>query len=594
MNTVSPSLNTTLETSLDSGKSFKEWLETFKRRKWSLIITAVLISIIVIAIAYFLPAKYRSTATILIERQEIPQDFVRSPITTFADQRLQVIQQRVMTSANLFQVIDKFDLYKKLRETQPREIVLDKMRDAISLDFISADVIDPLSGRPTEATIAFSVSFEHETPGLSLKVANEIYTLFLNENIKQRTQTVKETTLFLENEAVKLEQDITGLEQQLSEFKTGNVENLPELVTMNISMIDRTSQQIASIDQQLRSLRERRIFLDTQLAQTDPNSALYNTQGERLLSDSDRLKILRTELSQVSGIYSANHPDVLRLKREITALEAEVGKGGGINALKLELKTLQQQLQEAQGRYSDQHPDVKSLKKAIDSLQQELSASGNKTPQKEIPVDNATNPAYTQLITQLKAVNSEISSLNISRSALQSKILELEQRLINSPEVERKFRALNREYLTLQAKYADVKAKLSEAKISEALEIGNQGEKFTLIEPPLFPNTPVSPNRPLIMVLGVLFGVSLGLGLALLRETLDGAVYGRTEVLSITSMIPLAVLPTITTKKELSKRRAIKWLALLTICVSVLVLFAAIHFFHTPLDVLFYKTLRKI
>jgi uncharacterized protein involved in exopolysaccharide biosynthesis len=594
MSTVSPTLNSTLEASLDSGKSLKEWIETFKRRKWSLIITAVIISVIVAVVAYFLPAKYRSTATILIERQEIPQDFVRSPITSFADQRLQIIQQRVMTSANLFKVIDKFDLYNELRETQPREVVLDKMRNAISLDFISADVIDPASGRPTEATIAFSISFEHESPDLSLKVANEIYGLFLNENIKQRTETVRETTKFLENEATKLEQNITDLEQQLAEFKTGNVENLPELVTMNISMIDRTSQQIASIDQQLRSLRERRIFLDTQLAQTDPNSALYNTQGERLLSDNDRLKILRTELSQISGIYSANHPDILRLKREIAALEAEAGNDNELSSLKLELKTLEQQLQEAQARYSDQHPDVKSLKRAIDSVKQEITQRGNKPSREVKQVTDATNPAYTQLITQLKAVNSEISSLNISRSALQNKILELEQRLLNSPEVERKFRALNREYLTMQAKYADVKAKLSEAKISEALEIGNQGEKFTLIEPPLFPNKPVSPNRPLIMVLGILFGLSLGVALALLRETLDGAVYGRAEVLSITSMIPLAVLPTISTKKELAKRRAVKWLILLIACLSVLVLLAAIHFYYIPLDVLFYKILRKV
>ena len=320
MNTVNPEF----DESLESEKSLADWIRALKRRKTAVFITAGILTVITLLLAFFLPAKYQSAGTILIEQQEIPQDFVRSTITTFADQRLQVIQQRVMTSTNLFQIIDKFSLYQDLLEEEPREVVLKEIRDAISLDFISADVIDPRSGRPVQATIAFKVSYEHESPTLAHKVANEITGLFLNENIKERTQKAQDATKFLEDEASKLESEISQYEEQLAEFKTGNVEKLPELVSMNLNLIDRTDQEIKQIDQQLRSLKERTIYLESELAQMDPNQALYSEQGERLLGSGDRLKILRIELAQLSGIYAPEHPrHIARKKRNSCIRERE-------------------------------------------------------------------------------------------------------------------------------------------------------------------------------------------------------------------------------------------------------------------------------
>ena len=192
MNSTTP-INTEFDDDIESEKSLADWINVIKRRKTAVFITAGLLILITILLAFILPAKYRSTATILIEQQEIPQDFVRSTITTYADQRLQIIQQRVMTSSNLFQMINKFNLYQDMLEKEPREVVLEKIRDAISLDFISADVIDPRSGRPVQATIAFNVSYDHESPALAHKVANEITSLFLNENIKERTRKAQDS-----------------------------------------------------------------------------------------------------------------------------------------------------------------------------------------------------------------------------------------------------------------------------------------------------------------------------------------------------------------------------------------------------------------
>ena len=170
----------------------------------------------------------------------------------------------------------------------------------------------------------------------------------------------------------------------------------------------------------------------------------------------------------------------------------------------------------------------------------------------------------------------------------------LEQRLIESPEVEREYRALVRDYDTARAKYADVKAKLSEARIGESLELGKQSERFTIIEPPLLPEQPVSPNRPAILILGIILSGIAALGIVLLRENIDDAVYDRSTVLQLTGYMPLAALPTMYTIEEVSKNKNTKLLLAIGSIIAVVVGMTLIHIFYLPLDVLFYKALRKI
>src|SRR6202453_3025867 len=169
----------------------RERLLAYWRRRGTFYVVAGAAGIVAILLGAFLPATYQAAATILIEQQEIPQELVRSVITSYADERIQVISQRVMTTQNLLSLIERYDLYPDVRQKEPREVLLKDMRDDIGMKMISADVIDPRSGRPQQATIAFSVSYQNHSPDLALKVANELATLYLNENLTQRTQTAQ-------------------------------------------------------------------------------------------------------------------------------------------------------------------------------------------------------------------------------------------------------------------------------------------------------------------------------------------------------------------------------------------------------------------
>ena len=177
-------------------EKFAHPLAIVRRRRRQFFVPLVALSLVTIVVAFAWPPAYRSAATILIEQQEIPADLIPTTVTSYADQRLHVLGQRVMTSANLLALIHKFDLYPDDADEAP-EVLVDMMHEDITVDVVSADVVDPRNGRPTQATIAFTVAYEHGSPELAYRVASELTSLYLNENLKSRNQTVEDTTEFL-------------------------------------------------------------------------------------------------------------------------------------------------------------------------------------------------------------------------------------------------------------------------------------------------------------------------------------------------------------------------------------------------------------
>src|SRR6202012_4175059 len=167
-------------------------------------------------LAAALPPHYRSAGTILIEQQEMPQELVRSTVTSYADERVQVISKRGMTTEPLLNIIRRYDLYPRERAKDTREALLTQMRKDIGLKMISADVIDPRSGHPTSATIAFEVSYTSRSSDQAARVANELTTLYLNENLTNRTKLAHDATDFLEGEGNRINAQIVDLEATLA------------------------------------------------------------------------------------------------------------------------------------------------------------------------------------------------------------------------------------------------------------------------------------------------------------------------------------------------------------------------------------------
>jgi len=574
-----------LEQTLDLG----DYLAAFRRRRGMIVLIAGTVFILGLITAFVWPPTYASSATILIEEQEIPSELVQSTVTSYASERIQVISQRVMTRTNLLEIMDKYGLYRKERQRATTEEVLEDMRDDINLEMINADVMDPRTGRPTAATIAFTVGFEGEDPQLVQKVANEITTLYLNENLRTRTEKAEETTSFLTEESKRLGVEISRLETVLAEFKEKHANELPELKDLNTQALDRTERDISDIDTQIRTLEERKIYLEGQLDTLDP----YGSTSGQVMSPAARLQQLRTEYIAYASRYSPNHPDVVSRKREIEALEKETGIGESTSEKRSRLEALRKELVVAKKTYTDEHPDVKSLKRQIASLEEELRNPSPAAVTKPAPA-NPDNPAYITLKAQAEAADSEIRSLKIKRAELSDKLTDYEQRLQKTPQVEREYRGLVRDFENSSQRYQEIKSKQMTAEVAQAMEKERKGEKFTLIDPPILPEEPISPNRPAIIFLSLVLALGAGIGSAAAAESMDSAVRGAKGVISILNTAPLAVIPYLASDADIGRERKRRWLMITGVIAGIIVILLLINFLYSPLDVLWFRGLRKI
>ncbi len=573
-------------------KTLQDYIAVLSRRKVSIIVTMMVVFLLGVVVALVWPPTYRSSATILIKEQEIPVELVRSTVTSYATQRIQTISQRVMTRNNLMQIIEKYNLYVEERKQKTSEQVLEEMRQDINLDMISSDVVDPRTGRPGTATIAFTLSFQGSNPSSTQKVAGELTSLFLAENLKTRKEKASETYVFLTDETDKLSEKITEIENKLADFKEQHSNSLPEMSAMNLSMLSRVENELVQVEADLRSNKEKRFYLESQLAQINPLTNMRSATGVSILDPVSRLKALEAEYVSMTAKYSPQHPDVIKIKREIEGLKQQVGESVDYTEKAKELSAKKSELGTVQKKYGDSHPDVVKLKKVISRLEKDLkSASSNL--EKDIMQEQPDNPAYISILTQLKTVKSAIQSVKERRSQLKKKLAELEKRIANTPVVEKEYQKLNRERSNALARYQDIKSRQMEAEIGQQMEKESKGESFILIDPAQFPERPIKPNRIAIGFMAFILAIVCGTGLAVLQEMLDSSIRGTRSITNMLTSPPLAVIPFIyNTQDLLRKKRATRWV-FISIIAGIFSVVLFVHFFLTPLDVLWFRAMRK-
>lgn len=567
-------------------KDLQDYLFTLQKYKSGVLVIIISIIIISSAVAFLLPPKYKSSATILIEQQEIPPELVQTTVTSYAAQSIQVIQARVMSRTNLMKIVDKFSLYPDEIKVETTEEIVERMTNDVDLELISADVVDPRTGRPSTATIAFSLSYRGESPEKTQQVANELTSLYLNENLRNRTQKAEDTSKFFEAENVRLSKLISDQEIRLADFKNKNAELLPEVNALNLQKLDRIQEELSALASRLYALEEKKFYLGNLLLQVSPENDSNN-------SPKGRLEALEAALASLKAKYSDDHPDVINMKREIDSLANEVGLADSSYAIANQLSDLRSERIILLNKYSKDHPDVIKLDNKITSLEKEMSVQKTK-PEDRYFEGQPDNPTYLSLQSQLAELEIEIKTNKQQRASLSEELVELESVVRKAPLVEQQYKQLVRDYEFSIREYHETKEKQMRADAAKQLESEKKGERFTLIEPAVLPEKPISPNRPAILFLGFVLSLGGGIGFAIVADFISGAVRGAKNVQALLGASPLAVIPYQVNLAEVEKRLRLRKRTVLLAILTVISAITIIHFLVSPLDVLWFRVLRKI
>ncbi|ODS91940.1 MAG: hypothetical protein ABS45_09150 [Comamonas sp. SCN 65-56] len=542
----------------DYQPSLADYIAMVKRHVLLIAVTFISVSAVAITAAVLWPPVYQSTGTIMVESQQIPTDLVQATVTSFADERIQVIRQRVMTRENLMRIIDKFKLFDERSITFTPSEQVDKMRDLIDVQLVNANV----QGQRGSATIAFKVSFEDRRPDVAQRVANELVTLFLNENVKVRTERATQTTEFLTQEANKFKSDLDKLESQIATYKQENGAALPQNTALAMNAIQRLESDLRNSQRDYNSAEEEARSLDVELA-------------------SAKVAVASAAAAAGGGTSAA----------------------GMVDANVVELQKLRQQLAQLQELYTDSYPDVRTTKRRIAALEKAI-AEAAKEPAPAPPAADANLPvpptvAAAQMVvakieSRIASARSRMTALRAEQGQIQAQLRAAENQMLKAPQVERGLAALMRDREAAQRKYEEIRAKQMNAQVAENLEGEQKAERFTLLEPPIAPDRPIKPNRRKMIALGLVLAAVAAAGMVVLLETLRGTVRGVGALTAIVGQRPLVIVPYIAIAEEGMRRRK-RWLAAATAGAVALVLtLAAIHFFYMPLDLLAFKIMLRL
>lgn len=517
----------------ETGPSIDDYIDILRRRKMLMVFTVPVLLLITVVVTFSLPAIFRAEGTILIQGQEIPEDFVRSTVESQVEEQIERTRQRIMTSSKISELIEKHNLYVALRGKASEYDLANKFRKGVGVQMIEVDVPGQFGSR--RANVAFIVSFMDKDPYLAQKVVADLTTLFLEENIKTRVGKADDTALFLQEEADRMQSRVQEIEDQIAKFKIEYGDSLPELLQYNLQQVERIEEQIIELDSDADDLGDQVHNLNMELSNLDPFVEFSSDRGTTI-TPRQRLMQLKQQYSQLILTYADSHPDIIRLKEEIELAQ-------------------------------------KSIREASTSVDSE----------------EAVNPVYRRISSRIESTEKEIARMRNRRVELENELKDYNERIVRTHQVQRNYDEMTRDYNNKLEKYQELRSKQLEANIAQNMEAENKAGSFKLIEPPTVPIKPVKPERLKLLVLGFILSFGAGAGLMLAAEFLDSGVRGVSKVSEIIGQPPIAVVNHIynTSDKKIQRDNIIKllWLALAFCSISVLIF----QFFVMPFDVLFMK-----
>jgi uncharacterized protein involved in exopolysaccharide biosynthesis len=517
--------------------------------------TFAVVSLLAVMSTLLLKDQFRSTATIAIERPEIPADLVRTTVAVYdTDLRIFRIRDKVLSGPKVEELITEFGLYKEYVAENSVAAAAGEFREDVEIITIQAR--EDLAIKNQGETIAFDLSYYGESPEKAALVATRLAEAFLDENRRSRNQSVEDTLAFFQRDAERLALKISQTEAQLAEFKERNAGALPESTNINAQMLDRAERELDDVEREIRDLRETRQILETDLAKESPNAPIFTTSGETVLAGADRLKVLQQQYIELSSKYSPEHPDVVRTRREIELLSGGSNQDSELDSVNSELEFARLELESLQQRYTADHPDVIKVNNRIDALLVRLSTL--QSLPRTTPNSAPDNPAYISIKVQIAAATTEIQALQSRVRSLRDRIGRYESLLLQSPQVEREYLALQRDYDQAVREFNEVREMQTDAQQAQQLEVSEKGERYVLQRTPFEPKSAAFPNRLAIMILGIIFASGCALGAAVISEGLDSTVRGTRDLTMITGMPPIAVIPMIESRAE-TQRRTMIW-----------------------------------
>lgn len=522
----------TSEEQQESKPDLERYIDLLKRRHMQFLIPLFVGWVLVWGATWVIPVRYKSSTLILVEQPTMPKNYVVPNISDDLQDRLQSITQQILSRTRLLLIIDKLNLYadKGHRAASPDDKVA-QMRKDINIELVRDAHNDQIT--------AFRVSYSSHDPHVAQKVTSELTALFINENLRVRQEQSEDTTKFIEDQLEDARTRLSAQEVQVRQFEAVHQGALPTQQASNLQILSGLQQRLQNDQDALNTAKQQRVYLEALLQQyhvVNGTSTTGDTVPLELPGIDANLAKLRAQLADLSSRYTDRYPDVVNLKDQIARTE----------------KQRSEVLAEARREASQ-------------------GAGGGKSAKPTDAIEAGPNAPVLQLQGQIRANQVEIANREKSITELNASIVEYQTRLNQEPAIEQQLADLTRGYDQSKANYDDLLKKRNESAMATSMEQMQQGQRFTMLDPPTLPLKPDFPDRLKFCGLGFIVGMILGFGVVGLSELLDDRIHSEKQ---LKALLPVAVLTEVPEVPAPSEERRQRRKVLIGWCTAGIVLAA--------------------
>ena len=496
--------------------------------------------VISVAVAFFWPDTYVSTAVMTITPQQVSQSLVHADVATQMGMRLQEMETEILSRSSLSDLIVHLDLYKKERTQKPLEDIVQDMRN-------KAIQVKPYesTGSGTESRVqAFAISFSYTDRYKAQQVVRELIGKFEEQNLIYMTKTASVTTEFLGDELKNAKQHLEDLDQKLTQFKVTNQGKLPDQFQANVQAENAAEAEAARMADTLSQAQARKVMLEQSLQNLIADQNFYVQHGEDVVNSggggggvkSQQLVALEALLTQQKSrlasmlkLYGENYPEINSIRAEISVTESQKAD-------------LEKQL-EAQAASTPEKGPTKVANVGVQARLEELKNS------------------IATIKIQIQTTQGDIDRIIKNQGLVAQKIVAYQARIEQAPLNEQEYMQLTSDYQLAKTNYESMVQKRDSSETAKDLEQHKGGENLELLDPASLPEQATDPNRPAWAAIGTALGLVIGIVLAGAKEMRDASLKNLKDVRAYTNLPVLSSIPLLENALLVRRKRRLFWLA---------------------------------
>src|ERR1035437_6352722 len=288
-----------------------------------------------VVVAFMWPDTYVSQAVMRITPQQISDRLVPTIANMQMQQRLQQMQQEILSRGQLSELILRpaLLLYPKERARYPMEDVIQDMRNK----YIHIQPIEVAGGGGGRIASAFIISFSYPDRFKAQQVVSALVTKFMDQNIQVQKKNADMTSNFLNDEMKQAKERMDTLEQRVMKFKLENMGRLPEQFQANVAQLNSNQMMVSQANEAISRLQQQKLQLETQIQNNNTNVNYYNSileeqttvggqaqvRNERLNQLNQKIMNLQSDIAALQEQLTANHPAIRKAQASLANLEKQ-------------------------------------------------------------------------------------------------------------------------------------------------------------------------------------------------------------------------------------------------------------------------------